>query len=299
MRISLIIAYCILLLCFRNITAQEIDLQVSVDLKNISFDDRIDIQNLRQDILSYIATQRYSDNDWDKPKVPVDIGITITGKSSNNTYSAILTIMTYTLLEDGSKSVMYRAMDKNWSFQYSPGNAMSYQANRFNTLSSPIDYYMLVALGLFLDTYGELEGTSYYEKAKVICRAGAGAGAQGYSMTPDPSTPSKIGLASEMTDLRFEEFRKLIFSYHVDGLEAISKDKEKGQTLLATIIEQIAQFKKNKVTMRSQFMESFFNAKYQELADIFKGYSDASLFNNLTQIDPANTSIYQSAQEAR
>ena len=223
---------------FPMLHAQEIELQVNVDLKNISFDNRIDIQNLRQDIISYINTQRYSDSDWDNPKVPVDIGITITSRGANNTYSGILTVMSYTVLEDGSKSILMRAMDKQWTFEYAPGNMMSFQANRFSALSSPIDFYMLMSLGMFLDTFAELDGTPFYEKAKVICRAGAGSNVTGYPTTPDPSVPSKLGLATEASDLLYEEFRRLIFSYHFDGLEAVNKDKSQGLPLFATIIFQ-------------------------------------------------------------
>ena len=178
--------------------AQEIALQVNVDLQNIPFDSRIDIQNLKQDLLNYINNQRYADEEWDKPKVPVDIGITITSRGSNNTYTGILTIMAYTVLENGSRSIMMRAMDKQWSFEYAPGNMMSFQSNRFNTLSSPIDFYMLMAIGMFLDTYAELDGTPFYEKAKIICRAGAGANISGYPTTPDPSVPSKLGFSTEV-----------------------------------------------------------------------------------------------------
>ena len=272
---------------------------MNVDLQNIPFDSRIDIQNLKQDLLNYINNQRYADEDWDKPKVPVDIGITITSRGPNNTYTGILTVMAYTVLENGSRSIMMRAMDKQWSFEYAPGNMMSFQSNRFNTLSSPIDFYMLMAIGMFLDTYAELDGTPFYEKAKVICRAGAGANISGYPTTPDPSVPSKLGFSTEATDLLYEEFRKLIFSYHFDGLEAVNANKAQGLPLLATVIEQMNQFKKAKVTMRSQFMESFFNSKFQELADLFKGYQDPELFTNLSQLDPANSSVYQAARENR
>lgn len=279
--------------------AQEIALQVNVDLQNIPFDSRIDIQNLKQDLLNYINNQRYADEDWDKPKVPVDIGITITSRGPNNSYTGILTVMAYTVLENGSRSIMMRAMDKQWSFEYAPGNMMSFQSNRFNTLSSPIDFYMLMAIGMFLDTYAELDGTPFYEKAKIICRAGAGANISGYPTTPDPSVPSKLGFSTEATDLLYEEFRKLIFSYHFDGLEAVNANKAQGLPLLATVIEQMNQFKKAKVTMRSQFMESFFNSKFQELADLYKGYQDPELFTNLSQLDPANSSVYQAARENR
>lgn len=299
MRTLLICALFNALIFLPSMHSQEIALQVSVDLQNISFDNRIDIQNLKQDIINYVNTQRYSEQEWDKPKVPVDIGITITSRGPNNTYSGILTVMAYTVLENGSRSILMRAMDKQWMFEYAPGNMMSFQANRFNTLSSPIDFYLLMAIGMFLDTYAELDGTPFFEKAKVICRAGAGANISGYPMTPDPSVPSKLGFATEASDLLYEDFRKLIFSYHFDGLEPVNKDKSQGLPLLAAIIEQMAQFKKSKVTMRSQFMESFFNSKFQELADLFKGYSDPEVFTNLSQLDPANSSVYQAARENR
>lgn len=96
--------------------AQEIQFQVNVDLNNIPFDSRIDIQNLKSDIINYLSTQKYADQDWEKPKVPVDIGITVTGKASNNTYSAILTVLSYTLLENGAKSVLMKSIEKELVF---------------------------------------------------------------------------------------------------------------------------------------------------------------------------------------
>lgn len=290
--------YCALIF-LSDLHAQEILCQVNVDLNNIPFDNRIDIQNLKSDIVNYLSTQEYADQDWEKPRVPVDIGITVTGKSSNNMYSAILTVLSYTILENGAKSVLMKSIEKNWSFEYSPGAALSYQNNRFNSLSSPIDYYMLTAMGLFLDTYGELEGTPYYEKAKLICRNGAAVNANGYTTTPDPSVPSKIGFVTELTDIGFEDFRKLIFAYHFDGLEAIEKDKVSGKKIMADIITSMKVFKQKKVTMRSTLMDYFFNAKFMEIADIFKGYDDPELFTNLGILDPANNSIYQKAQDDR
>ena len=46
-------------------------------------------------------------------------------------------------------------------------------------------------------------------------------------------------------------------------------------------------------------MDYYFNAKFMEIADIFKGYDDPELFTNLGILDPANNSIYQKAQDDR
>jgi hypothetical protein len=66
----------------------------------------------------------------------------------------------------------------------------------------------------------------------------------------------------------FEDFRKLIFSYHFDGLEALEKDKVSGKKVMADIITSMKTFKQKKVTMRSTLLDYFFN-----ISKIFNGYT--------------------------
>jgi hypothetical protein len=101
-----------------------------------------------------------------------------------------------------------------------------------------------------------------------------------------------------LTDLKYEPFRKLIFSYNADGLDLMSKDKNKALEIIAYIISEMADFKRNKLSSSSALIQLFFQSKNRELADLFRGYiKDKQIYSDLIYLDPTNTSIYLDAKE--
>ncbi|MBS1536866.1 MAG: DUF4835 family protein [Bacteroidetes bacterium] len=285
---------------FINSYSQEIQPNVSVNMDMLPVEDRIDVQTLQQDVTRYLSTQRFTGKDWVGPRITVDISITLLSRS-NKRYNAILTVMSRRLLDgpERGKSVLFRTLDKLWQFNYSPNSSISFQSLRFDEFSTLIDFYMAIVIGMDLDTYGELDGTRMFSLAKDLCRLGASNGAAGYQNVPEPGEPSRIALATELTDLRYEEFRKLIFAYHVDGMDSLSVNRKNGLTQLENVIAQMADFKRKKVTSRSILMQAFFDAKYQELADLFRGYEPDQVFKNLMFLDVSNTTIYEQARDGR
>lgn len=285
---------------FINSYSQEIQPNVSVNMDMLPVEDRIDVQTLQQDVTRYLSTQRFTGKDWVGPRITVDISITLLSRS-NKRYNAILTVMSRRLLDgpERGKSVLFRTLDKLWQFNYSPNSSISFQSLRFDEFSTLIDFYMAIVIGMDLDTYGELDGTRMFSLAKDLCRLGASNGAAGYQNVPEPGEPSRIALATELTDLRYEEFRKLIFAYHVDGMDSLSVNRKNGLSQLENVIAQMADFKRKKVTSRSILMQAFFDAKYQELADLFRGYEPDQVFKNLMFLDVSNTTIYEQARDGR
>jgi hypothetical protein len=119
-------------------------------------------------------------------------------------------------------------LDKEWSFEYQLNANLTFQNLRFDPFSSLLDFHLLMALGMDMDSYGELDGQQMFSTAKQICLLGANNNAPGYQRVPEPGVYSRIALATEYNDLRFDDFRKIVFSYYVDGLEEYYKDKQKG-----------------------------------------------------------------------
>jgi hypothetical protein len=60
--------------------AQEFQASVSVNTDLIPVEQRIDLGTMRQDVETYVNNQRYTNMDWEGPKIPVDIGITVTSQ---------------------------------------------------------------------------------------------------------------------------------------------------------------------------------------------------------------------------
>jgi hypothetical protein len=158
---------------------------------------------------------------------------------------------------------------------------------------------MFLVIGMDKDTYGELDGSKEYDKAKSIFQLGASNEIPGFKTFSQPGEFTKYNLVTELTDMRYEDFRKLIFAYYVDGLDRMAFNKEKATEALAGIIADMAAFKQNKLTGPSVLLQLFFDSKAQELASIFKGYQDKKVFNDLIYLDPSNTMLYNEARDSR
>ncbi|GAB1431162.1 hypothetical protein MASR2M18_19970 [Ignavibacteria bacterium] len=281
-----------------QMTAQEIQPTVNVDVQLLPAEARVDVQTMRQDVAAYISSQRFTGKDWDAPRISVDINITLTGKNGNR-YSAILSVSSSRIIDgpDRGRSVVYRAVDKDWNFEYAMNANLTYQTLRFNDFSTLLDFYMCLIIGFDMDTYGELDGSAMFDAAKDICRLGASYNGLGYQNTPEPGVPSRIALASELTDMRFEDFRKFIFEYYVDGLDSLAYNKQNALSNIARALEKMRDFKQNKTSNRSILIQTFFGSKYQELADLFRGSDQREVFRTLREVDPGNTGVYEQARD--
>lgn len=274
--------------------AQEIEANINVSLEQIDQENRIYVTSMKSDLERYINNQRFTNIEWEGSRIPVDISIYLTGGYQGR-FSARMFIASkrYLYGQEGGASITLRLVDEKWSFDYAMGASHSYNPRRFDKFISLLDYYLLLIIGFDMDTYGELDGTPIYEMSKEICRLGASYGASGYSTYSQPGEFTRYSLISELTDLRYEPLRILFFEYYVDGLDMIAENREEALIRLREVIDDIADFKKNKMVGPSVLLQAFFDAKAGELAASFKDYPDKTIYKTLMYLDPGNTMIYE------
>jgi hypothetical protein len=274
--------------------SQEIDANVSVNMEQLTQEARIDVSTMESDLKRYINNQSFTDLDWEGPKIPVDLTIVLTG--GNGSYAARMFIASkrYIYGQEGGTSVALKMVENNWAFQYQRGAMFSFNINRFDELSSIIDFYMLLVIGFDLDSYEELGGTRVFEIAKRISNLAANQNVPGFDRFTNPGQFSKVALLNELTDPRMEAFRKLIFEYYYDGLDMMTGDRDLAMETAAYIVYEMAEFKENKLMTPSLLLQVFFDSKYMELADLFKNYKDKeSVKKDLMYLDPTHTEKYK------
>ncbi len=277
--------------------SQEIEADVVVNVEQLQFEARTNVSTMERDIERYINNQEFTDLDWEGPKIPVNITIYLSG-GSNNEYSAKMYLQSMRYLDgpEPVKTVNVKFFDDKWSFEYARGANLTYNQLRFDPFTSVIDYYMLLVIGFDLDTYGELDGSPFFSAARRIVELGASRNAQGFSRHSAPGEFTRFNLTSELTDARFNEFRKLVFAFFVDGLDMLAFDSEKALTNLKDIFYYMAQFKKNKLVESSVLMQLFFDSQAQKIATIFNGHEDEEVFQTLKYMDPSNSTLYDQAK---
>lgn len=288
----------LLSICFSDLYSQEIQAIVTVDDQQIRQENRINISSLATDLERYINNTKFTDMEWEGPKIPVDVSIAISG-GSNNVYSAQLLLTSKRYLDgtDNEATNVVRIIDKTWRFNYQRGAIHSYNPLRFDNFITLIDFYMLVVIGSDLDTFGELDGSDAFQKAKQVCLLGSNSNSPGYETYSQPGEFTRFNLVTELTDVRYEEFRMLVFELFVDGLDQIAFDKDQAIENIKSTISKMADFKQNRMTTASVLFQAFFDAKSYELAQTFKGHDDEQVFKDLMYLDPSHTMLYQEAMD--
>lgn len=277
-------------------TAQELDANVMVDMTQLQLDDRTDVRTMQGDIRTYLNAQRYTRDDWTGEKIPVDVTIYLTGRSGG-AYNARLTIVSRRLTnnEPGSGGPLMRIYDKEWTFSYTFSPSLSFQSMRYDEFTSVLDFYMLIAIGMDMDTYEDLGGDRLYADAKQIAQLGNAKGLSQFSSNFQPGEYTRMALITDLTDPRYHGFRRLLYDYHV-AMDDYAFDKQKGRAEMAATLNNIADFKRTAISNRSVLLQEFFDAKAGEIAEMFKGLKDSPVWRDLAFLDPGNTQLYEKAQ---
>ncbi len=282
-----------------TLRAQEIQATVVVDMQTLTLDQRQDLVNMARDVEGYINNNRYLDKDWDGEKIPVDITIYIRARN-NNRVSARLAIVSKRLVngQPGTGSGLLRIFDQEWSFDWSMTPTLVYQTLRYDDFASVVDFYMLMAIGLDMDTYEDVGGTAAYKIAQQIAQNGNARGVSQFSTMYQPGEFTRMSLVSEFMDIRYQGLRRLIYDYH-DAIDTYATDKAAGLTALEAVVHDIAEFKRNKLSNRSVMLQAFFEAKQNELAGLFRGNKNSPVWADLRYVDPGFTQQYEAARDGR
>ncbi|MFH1052609.1 MAG: DUF4835 family protein [bacterium] len=282
------------------IKSQEIKAAVMVNVEQLEFEARNNVATMKRDIENYINNQRFLQDDWEGDPINVQMTIYLSG-GHNNRYSAKMFLVSTRIIDGpgNRQSVNLKLYEDKWAFDYALGANLSFNPLRFDAFTSVIDYYMLLIIGFELDTWEELGGNTAFGDARRIVELGASYNAEGFATYSNPGEFTKYNITSELTNMRFYDFRKLIFAYYVDGLDMMETSKSQAMTNLKDIIYKLALFKKDKLVESSVLLDLFFDSKAQEIATIFNAHEDNNVFDNLKYTDPRNSTLWDDAKEGK
>jgi hypothetical protein len=272
--------------------SQEVEPEVSINMEGLSQEAQQFASTMQRDLTNYLRQQKYSGKDWEGSKVPINITVYLSG-GNNGRFSAKLLFSSSRIINDGTggRSTMTRFFDEKWSFEFMQGANFTFNPLRCDRFLSLIDFYTLIAIGLDVDTYEELGGNPYYRLARDIantCREGGDA----WKTFAQPGEFTRFNLITEILDPRYEEMRRLIFTYQVDGLDLMSSNKDQALINAEKFTNDLADFKQNKLSGPSTFLQALFDAKAQELANLFLKVNNKKAIKNLKYLDPANSMLY-------
>lgn len=281
----------LLLLLTVTIKAQELQATVNVQFENLPVLNKESLVNFAQTVQDYLNNNRFTGATWNNPKIKCTFTIFFLSASDETSYSAQVFVGSQRQIDKSTKnSTMLTILDNNWNFGYEKNQALYFNPLVNNSITSFLDYYAYLILGMENDSWEQLGGTPNFSKALDIVHLAL---SSKYSKGWDKSsgTYNRRDLVEDIMNERYRPLREAIamYNYGIDQYENDSKGK--GQEKIASLVK-VLQSLKSKIDLRSIFIKVFFDAKYQEIIEYLKDYPDKAIFKTLKEVDPPHAGKY-------
>ena len=299
MKLSTVI-FALLFFAFQMAFAQEFDCDISVNTQNLSNESRDNLSDFAQQVKQYINNYKWTDQNFGNDKIKCALQINFQSSQGANHYSTqVLIISQRPIHKSNQNTAVLRLKDDNWEFDYVRLQPFNHDNLRFDPLLSFLDYYCYIILGYDFDTFGTLEGTPYFEKAMdIVSKAGGSPTAgKGWELAQQ-STYTRGQFVDELLNAKFRILREANHKYHYKGLDLLYKNSDQAKKNILSALESIGKLQE-KINQRSFVIKSFFDAKFQEIADTFRGYSDTDVFKKIIKIDQSHQQTYEKAQKGQ
>ena len=280
--------------------AQELLAEVRVSTENVTISDPTVVTQMQNDIRTFLNSRAWTTQTYrPEERIRLKIFIGITAIPQNGTYNATMRLIsTRPVYGTGYDTNVISISDRNFNFNYSPQTPLDFSANSFvSNLSSLLGYYAYLVIGLDHDTFARLGGTPYYELARNVVNYSANQTQtnevdEGWRGT---GSRERHFLLDNITDPQLEAFRTGLYGYYRQGLDLFI---EKPDEARASVMSALSGIQKAAITRPSTlFARAFFDAKSDEIANIFRTSQDQQLKQQLvtmlTEVDPTNSAKYQ------
>ena len=275
------------------ISAQELNCNVTVNYENLPVANRERLVDFASVIEGYLNTTRYTNDDY-ATKIECSMSIFFLSAAGDFDYSAQIVVSSIRpVYKSDRNSPMLAINDNQWQFQYQPGQSLYANQTTFDPLTSFLDYYALVIIGMDSDTFDPFGGTPEFRRALDIVNLGA-TSPKNTGWLPSSSVYNRAGLVGDVLRDRYSAFRGSIFDYHY-GVDIYSQNKELGQQKIVELINILWTMYEKSGSISSVYVRTFFDAKYGEIVELLRFYPDTEIFSKLKKIDPPHTAKYDSA----
>lgn len=210
-------------------------------------------------------------------KIKSNFAIVLTAKEGTNKYSGSLVVQAVRpVFETSYDSPLLNISDNNFSFEYNENENLVFNERQFSgkNLIDVISFYVYVILGYDADSFQNMGGQPWFEKAQKISQNSQNQRFGGWSAADGPRTRAQLidnVLKPENTMLR-----NVYYQYHRNGLDNLSKpDQGPAKKALADALFQLKPFETG-FQMNFPF-NVFIDTKKNEIFDVFSNGSNGAV----------------------
>ena len=288
MRIKFLILFVLSAFCA---SSQELKATVSINSAQVTNVNTQIFKNLEKQIFDFLNNTKFSDKVVKQnEKVNCSFFFIINKFEANNFEVTLQVNSTRPVFNATFTTPILNINDKDVSFKYIEFENLIYDQNSFTSnLVSVLSFYANIVLASDADTFSDQGGSEYLESALNIANVAQSGGFSGWVQTGKKTT--RYNLISDLMSNTFDAYRETLYQYHIKGLDNMADDLKTGKLEIINAIDTL--LKLHKVRPNSLLARTFFDAKTDEIVNIFSGgpvMDISKVKDNLATISPLNSS---------
>ncbi|MDH5381369.1 MAG: DUF4835 family protein [Cyclobacteriaceae bacterium] len=284
------------ILFYFSITAlsQELNCTVTVNSGKVRTTDRSVFDDMENSFEQFLNQQKWTTEVF-KPheRINCNINIVIEEMPSIGQFLASVQIQSARpVFNSNYESTLFNFADRDWQFDYVESQPLNFSDNNFNTnLTSLLAYYAYVIIGFDYDSFSEMGGTPYFQKALNVVNNAQQSNRAGWKSLE--SNRNRYWLLENITNRRMDVIRKGYYTYHRLALDTFKDNPDEARRKLIPLLREILRLSKQ--NPGAILIITFLDAKANELINI---YSDGDIqvrreaYNILSEINPARRDQY-------
>jgi hypothetical protein len=289
------ILFIVLVIISGSAFGQELNCTVSINATQIQTSDRGIFKDMKNGIEQFMNSRKWTNDVFKQyEKINCNLLMTISKMPSVGNFIATVQVRSSRpVFNTNYSSLIFNFADRDWEFQYIESLPLDYNDNTYTTnLTSMLAVYAYLIIGLDYDSFSELGGTQYYQKALNVVNNAQQSNLPGWSAMN--SNRNRYWIVEGFNNPQMTDVRKAIYAYHRLGLDTFDKTPDKSREIILKGLRDIK--KVRDINPAAIMVVSFFDAKSKELANIFsEGNLQArkEAYEIITSIDPSNRNAYQ------
>lgn len=274
--------------------AQELNIKVIINADQIQTTDRAVFKDMERSFSNFLNTRKWTNDSYkNHERINCSLFLNISKMPSIGIFQASAQITSgRPVFNTNYESVILNFADRDWEFEYIESQPLEYNDNSYlSNLTSMLAFYAYIIIGMDYDSFSELGGSAYFQKALMVVNNAQSSGRAGWQALS--SSRNRYSLIESINNPQMLELRKNTFKYHRMALDVLDKNPDQSRTVVLDVLREVK--KAWMLNPTSISVITFFDSKATELVNI---YSAGNLgvrreaYDLLTSIDPKRT-IYQ------
>lgn len=258
----------ILLVFVLNLNAQELNCVVTINDSEVRVSNKQVFITMQSAIFEFMNNTKWTNIAYkNHEKINCNLIINILENPATNQYKGSLQLQVSRPVYNATYNTpVLNFNDNDINFIYEEYQPLVFNENSFDSnLVSLLTFYAYTILGFQADSFSYKGGEEFFKQAENVVNISQQDGGKGWKKIDGNST--RYQLNENLLSPVYDQFRKTMYNYHIDGLDRLVDNKREAKESIANSIIDLQNLFNDRPN--TFLIRVFMDTKSDEIVDVF------------------------------